>query len=300
MKIFCKELNKSFENKEDMFKALIENEKSIIDRKKSHIYNSEEWISKNGLKGLQIVSDQKSLDKTFIDAEKKIKIDSNYYYFVINSANYLDSHEDVHLDGNWNKTVKDKQGKVYFVWHHEFENPENILSFPEDVEMFTAKVSWSLLGKDYNGETYCLVFKISKDKIQSEKVIKWLEQNRKLQLSPRMRYVEILFCVNSENPEYAKQKKNYDDIFPLIVNKDEFVDEIDYFFGIKQSEIVMEASLLPFGSNSATAEIGKYQSENKEIEAVDNTSKEEPLEDTQNQSTVEVQEKRKSNLFIKI
>jgi len=282
--------DKEFATKDELFKELIENEKSIIDRKKSHIYNSEEWIAKNGIKGLQVISNQSQIEKAFTDAEKKIKFDSNYYYFAVNSANYLDSHEDVHLDGNWNKTAKDKQGKVYLIWCHEFENPENILAFPEDIEMFTAKVAWSLLNKPYEGETYCLVYKVLKSKIQSEKVSKWIDENRKLQLSVRMRYVEILFAVNSENPDYAKQKKNFDDIYPLIVNKDEFIDEIDYFFGIKQSEIVMESSFLPFGSNSATAEI----SENKE--AVIDTSKTEAEQSLQETEEIPT-EKRKLSII---
>jgi len=253
--IHCKELNKSFSTKDEMFKELIANEKSIIDRKKSHIYNSEEWIEKHGLKGLSIITDQALIEKAFNGTEKKIKFDNDYYYLVINSANYLDSHEDVHLDGNWNKTVKEKQGKIYFVWHHDFTKADNILAFPEDVEMFTDKIAWSYLGLPYDGDTYCLIYKILKTRIQNPKVADWLNEARKLQMSPRMRYTEILFCVNSDNPDYAKQKKNFDDIFPLIVNKSDFIDEIDYFYGIKQAENVYESSALPFGSNSATGQI---------------------------------------------
>ena len=81
--IYCKELNKEFESKSDLFKALVENESFIIDAKKSQVYKSFE-------KGLQVVSDQKTIEKAFNDSEKGIKFDSDYYYFVVNSANYLD------------------------------------------------------------------------------------------------------------------------------------------------------------------------------------------------------------------
>jgi hypothetical protein len=292
--IHCKTLNKSFSNKEEMFKELVANEKTILASKMAHIYNSEEWIAKNGIKGEQVITEQKEIEKAFEDAEKKIKFDNNYYYFVVNSANYLDSHEDVHLDGNWNKSVKDKQGKVWLIWHHEFGKVENIIGFPEDIESFTAKVAWTLLGKSYEGETYCLVYKILKTKIQSEKIKQWLEEGRKLQLSVRMRYREILFCMKSENPEYAKQNKNYNDIYPLIVNKDEFPDEIDYFFGIKQAENVLESSILPFGSNSATAEIST-QSETKEEQSKD-TLDNEQSDDTQKKVEIPT-EKRKLSII---
>lgn len=272
--IYCKELNKEFESKSDLFKALVENESFIIDAKKSQVYKSFE-------KGLQVVSDQKTIEKAFNDAEKGIKFDSDYYYFVVNSANYLDSHNDMHVDGNWNKSVKDQNGKVYLVWHHDFSKTENIIAFPEDIEMITSKVAWSLLGKSYEGETYSLIYKVKKDKIVNENVSKWLKEGRKLQLSVRMQYIKLETAFNSDDEDYSKQTENFNKYYPLIANKDEF-KEIEYFFIVKEAKNVMESSLLPFGSNSATAEIS--QTENKsEAEEIITSEQEEPSIDTQKQ-----------------
>jgi hypothetical protein len=55
--------------------------------------------------------------------------------------------------------------------------------------MFTAKIDWSLLGKDYEGSTYCLVYKCRKDKIQNQTIKGWIDAKRKLQLSVRIQYV---------------------------------------------------------------------------------------------------------------
>lgn len=269
--IYCKELNKEFESKADLFKALVENESFIIDAKKSQVYKSFE-------KGLQVVSDQNTIEKAFNDAEKGIKFDSDYYYFVVNSANYLDSHNDMHVDGNWNKSVKDQNGKVYLVWHHDFSKTENIIAFPEDIEMMTSKVAWNLLGKSYEGETYSLIYKVKKDKIVNENVSKWLKEGRKLQLSVRMQYIKLETAFNSDDSDYAKQTENYKKYYPLIANKDEF-KEIEYFFIVKEAKNVMESSLLPFGSNSATAEIS--QTENKSEADNITSEQEEPTEVTQ-------------------
>ena len=269
--IYCKELNKEFESKADLFKALVENESFIIDAKKSQVYKSFE-------KGLQVVSDQKTIEKAFNDSEKGIKFDSDYYYFVVNSANYLDSHNDMHVDGNWNKSVKDQNGKVYLVWHHDFSKTENIIAFPEDIEMITSKVAWSLLGKAYDGETYSLIYKVKKDKIVNENVSKWLKEGRKLQLSVRMQYIKLETAFNSDDEDYSKQTENYNKYYPLIANKDEF-KEIEYFFIVKEAKNVMESSLLPFGSNSATAEIS--QTENKSEADNITSEQEEPSIDTQ-------------------
>ena len=269
--IYCKELNKEFESKSDLFKALVENESFIIDAKKSQVYKSFE-------KGLQVVSDQKTIEKAFNDSEKGIKFDSDYYYFVVNSANYLDSHNDMHVDGNWNKSVKDQNGKVYLVWHHDFSKTENIIAFPEDIEMMTSKVAWSLLGKYYEGETYSLIYKVKKDKIVNENISKWLKEGRKLQLSVRMQYIKLETAFNSDDSDYAKQTENYQKYYPLIANKDEF-KQIEYFFIVKEAKNVMESSLLPFGSNSATAEIS--QTENKSEADNITSEQEEPSIDTQ-------------------
>lgn len=271
--IYCKELNKEFESKADLFKALVENESFIINAKKSQVYKSFE-------KGLQVVSDQKTIEKAFNDSEKGIKFDADYYYFVVNSANYLDSHNDMHVDGNWNKSVKDQNGKVYLVWHHDFSKTENIIAFPEDIEMMTSKVAWNLLGKSYEGETYSLIYKVKKDKIVNENVSKWLKEGRKLQLSVRMQYIKLETAFNSDDSDYAKQTENYNKYYPLIANKDEF-KQIEYFFIVKEAKNVMESSLLPFGSNSATAEIS--QTENKSEADNITSEQEEPSIDTQKQ-----------------
>jgi hypothetical protein len=270
MKIYCKELDKSFENKEQLFKALADNDKFIIDAKKSQVYKSFE-------KGLQVVTDQSSISKAFNDETKGIKFDNDYYYFVVNSANILDSHGDMHVDGNWNKSVKDQQGKVYLVFDHSLKR-NDIIAMPKDIEMLTAKVPFSLLGKNYEGESYSLIYKVAKDKIIDQTAKDWLEKGYDLQASVRMQYVKIETALNSTNPDYSKQKTIFDEYFPLIANKNDFNEEIDYFWVVKEAKNIMESSLVLFGSNQATGEI----SNNNKSEAENITpEKTEPSNDTQ-------------------
>ena len=258
MKIYCKELYKEFNSKEDLFKSLAENETFIHDAKKSQVYKSFE-------KGLQVITDQKQIEKAFDSTEKGIKFDSDYYYFVVNSANFLDSHSDIHVDGNWNKSVKDQQGKVYLVFDHSLKRSD-IIAMKKDVEMFTAKISWNMLGKEYEGETYSLIYKVKKDKIVNKEAKEWLEQGHELEASVRMQYVKIETAFNSTNPDYSKQKEVYDTYYPQIANKSDF-EEIEYFWVVKEAKNVMESSLVLFGSNSAT---GIVNNENKS-EAVEDT-----------------------------
>lgn len=269
--IYCKELNKKFESKSEMFKELFENKDLIIESKKAEIYKSID-------KGLKFVTDQKGIEKAFNnELNKELKFDSDYYYFVVNSANILDSHGDMHAEGNWEKTVKEQQGKVYLVFDHNLKRSE-IIAMRKDIEMFTAKVPFSLLGKDYEGETYSLIYKVKKDKIVNKEAKEWLEQGHELEASVRMQYVNIMTAFNTDEKEYAKQKETWDMYYPQIANKNEF-NEIDYFWVVKEAKNVYESSLVLFGSNSAT---GRIDSENKtEAEEITSEIKEEPTEVTQ-------------------
>ena len=268
-KIYCKELDREFNSKEELFKALAENETFIHDAKKSQVYKSFE-------KGLQVVTDQKQIEKAFDATEKGIKFDSDYHYFVVNSANFLDSHSDIHVDGNWNKSVKDQQGKVYLVFDHSLKRSD-IIAMKKDVEMFTAKISWNMLGKNYEGETYSLIYKVKKDKIVNKEAKEWLEQGHELEASVRMQYVKIETAFNSTNPDYSKQKEVYDTYYPQIANKEDF-EEIEYFWAVKEAKNVMESSLVLFGSNSAT---GIVNNENKSEAVEDTPETKEQSDDTQ-------------------
>jgi len=285
MKIYCKELKKSFDDKESMFKELAQSQELIIDAKKAEVYKSVE-------KGLQIVTSQNDIQKAIeSESNKGLKFDNDYYYFVVNSANILDSHDDMHVDGNWNQTVKSLQGKVYLVFDHSLKRGD-IIAMRKDIEMITAKIPFSLLGKSYDGETYCLIYKVAKNKIVNKEAKEWLEDGHELEASVRMQYVKIEPAYNSTNTEFSKQKATYDEYYPLIANKDDF-ESIEYFWVVKEAKNVYESSLVLFGSNSST---GMINNENKE-EAVDDTSEtKEQSQDTQTDANIQ----KKQNVFIKI
>lgn len=263
--------DKEFSTKEELFAELKANKDLIIDAKKSEIYKSCD-------KGQSIVS--KSLDLLqFSEQNKAIKIDDNFYYFAVNSTRILDSHDDLHVDGIWKKSVQEIQGKNYFVEDHELEISK-VITRKEHIEIFTAKVPFSLIGKPYQGNTEILVYKIAKNQIKNDKVKEWLESGDSIECSVRMQYVTILLALDSNNPEDATEKKNYDDYIDLIANKSDF-EYIPYFFVIKEAKNVKESSLVPFGSNSATGVV-----QNK-------IEKKEPTEVTQDttEPTIEVTQK---------
>lgn len=234
--------NKVFNSKTELFKALKENKDLIIESKKSEIYKSHE-------KGLSIVTNQNAITK-FSEATKSFEMDSNYYYFVVNSSNILDSHSDMHINGNWEKTVKEQQGKTYLIFDHELKRSE-IIAMKKDVSMFTAEIPFKAIGKDYDGNTYALIYKVKKDAIINNEAKNWLEKGHEFEASVRMQYMDIDLALDSDNSDDFKEKANFDTYFPFIANKSDY-EEIPYFWIVKQAKNVMESSLVMFGSNSAT------------------------------------------------
>jgi hypothetical protein len=266
--IVCKELNKSYESKELLFKDLQTNKQEILDFKKAQILKS---CDKDIATNFKPVLLSKSLEQI-----KSFEVDNDYYYIAVNSTNVLDSHSDLHVNGIWNKTVKEQQGKNYLVCDHKLE-VDKVIAKSKDVEMFTAEVPFSTIGKDYNGTTEVLIYKVAKDKIINTLIKEWLDSGDEIQASVRMQYVNIEMALNSTDKSDVNEKKVYDEYIDKIANKSEF-DSIDYFFVVKDAKNVRESSLVLFGSNNAT---GLIQENKEEAELITSEIKNEPTEVTQ-------------------
>ncbi len=258
--------NKSFANKDLAMKELKANKELIIEAKKAEIYKSCD-------KGLSVAVNQEAILKT-LGANKFITLDKDYYYFAVNTSNILDSHKDMHIDGNWDKTVKEQQGKVYLVFDHSLKR-NDVIAMKSDIEMFTAYIPFSLVGKSYSGETYALIYKVKKDKIVNAEAKEWLEKGYDFEASVRMQYMDIDLALNSDAQGDEKELANFNKYYPLIANKDDFED-IYYLWIVKQAKNVMESSLVLFGSNPATGTL-----EHKAEAEIITSENDEPLKDTQ-------------------
>jgi len=264
--IHCKELNKSFENKFQMFEALKNAKAFIVGEKKAQILKSYE-------KGLGV--NLKTIDPLkFSSASKGLMTDSNYHYIVVNTTKVLDSHGDLHQNGIWTKSVQEQQGKNYLVTDHEMKIA-NVVAKKENVEMFVAEIPFSALGKSYEGNTQALIYKVSKENIINDIAKEWLESGDDIEASVRMQYVNIDLAMNSEEKGDEEYLKRFNENINTIANKSEF-EEIDYFWTVSEAKNIGESSLVLRGSNSSTGLL-----DNQKGEPFQNTPAIEPSEDTQ-------------------
>ena len=269
--IVCKELDKSFETKEELFKALKENKEKIIGIKKKTIYTGYNVTSPESSK--QVVSNSQIKLKSINEsANKELFKDDSYYYFAVNTTNVLDSHNDLHVKGIWNRSAKLQSGKNYLVDTHSL-TIKDVIAYPEDIEIFVAEIPFKSIGKDYEGNTEALIYKVSKESIVGDGIKEAIKKGKTMQASVKMQYVQMEIAMKSEAKEDEKEFKTYNEYVGQIANISEFKEEPLYFFVQKEAKNIHESSLVPFGSNSATGQI-------KVAPSKDTQPKEETVKDT--------------------
>jgi len=259
--MICKELNKEFKTDAELFKALRENKEHIIAQKKAQVYKSLD-------KGTSIKARPIKLNEQI----KGVELDDNHYYIVVNSTNILDSHKDLHVKGIWKKTAKEQDRKNYLVDTHVI-SLNTTIARKENVEILIATVPFSSIGKDYQGDTEVLIYKIAKDKIVSPLAKEWLDSGDDIEASVRMQYVKIELAMNSLAKEDKKEKQNFESYSKEIANKDDF-EEIKYFWIVKEAKNKQESSLVLFGSNATTGQFKEPSADtHKEVAKALQTSK---------------------------
>ena len=243
--MICKELNKEYSSKEELFEDLKANKELIIREKKSQIFKSCDKGSAVGVKPLKI------------DALKGVDMDDNFHYIAVNTTNVLDSHGDLHVKGLWNKSVKDQQGKNYLVTDHKMEL-SNVVAKKENIEMFVSDIAYSSINKSFDGSTQALIYKVAKSDIINPLAKEWLESKSDIEASVRMQYVNVELAMNSTAKSDKEEKKVFDTYINEVANKGDF-EEIDYFWVVKEAKNIGESSLVLAGSNGATGIINEAE-----------------------------------------
>lgn len=236
-KIKCREFPEiEFKTREEMFAHIKANIETVFALKRAQIKNSDSLPSSMSMREPETMKGN-GLEKGFI-------------YPVINTTLYMDSHNDVHLNGIWDISARDKSRKTFYLADHKLET-SGIIAFPEDVEVFVKEMSWRSLGANYTGKTQALMFKVSEKKIRNEMARQIIDERIKIEHSIRMRYIKMFFAVDSDSPDYKQEKVNFDKYVGDIINSDR-AKENGYFFGIEEAEIYKEGSMVIAGSNDIT------------------------------------------------
>ena len=157
--IYCQEFpNKEFNSKEDLFKALIENKKELVSIKKSTTKNADSVSFGYLDTSIKIDTNKEDVENQLKNPETlNVKV-------VINTTNFLDSHNDLHVDGIWNKSIKDN---VTFLHLQEHERGfDKVIT--DNAKGYVQSIAWKKLGLPYEGKTEALIFESTIDKKRNE------------------------------------------------------------------------------------------------------------------------------------
>lgn len=237
--IFCRELNKEFAEKSEMFIELKANKDKIIGLKKANFKESDP---------VSYIIKSSEVSKVAEDGEV-VGIGS-YIYAVINTTNYYDSCGDVHLDGIWDNSIKDQKGKLYYVINHDLKLG-SVIAYPNDVEASVQTLKWSNLGLDFSGNTQALIFKAKLTEATNKDALSAIVTKQDIQNSVRMGYISMTLCINDKSEDFKQEYANYLKYLEIIANKQD-AEDAGYFWAIGEAKIIKEGSAVLFGANDAT------------------------------------------------
>lgn len=252
--IFCKELDKTFNSKDELFLGIRNNKNLLYTQKKAQTKEADSCIFNCSLSNKQISN--KSEGST--EDVKVIKVSSS-----INTIGILDSHGDVHLQGIWNKSVNE-QKNLLLIKEHKMSF-ENVIS--DKVKASVQIKTWKELGYDADGTTEVLVFDSEIEKDRNEYMFTQYRKGRVKEHSVGMRYVKYLLAMDSDSEYDQEEKEIWDNYIDKIINRED-AEERGYFWAVKEAKII-EGSAVVRGSNPITPTL---LVEDKNIEAVINTS----------------------------
>lgn len=193
---------------------------------------------------------------------------------VINTTGFLDSHDDVHIKGIWNKSVKELKYPMHLQEHKlAFDK---IIADGDEVKVSVQDITWKELGYSYSGSTDALVFdstiSIKRNSFMAEQYQNGYVKNH----SVGMQYVKLFLAVNDER--YKEEFATWNQYIDQVANKEE-AEERGYFWAVTEAKII-EGSAVPIGSNTATPTLEVKEAEKITSEII------EPPQGTQRKSTI--------------
>ncbi len=251
-----------FQSVKEKIDFLVKNKEVLKNQKKSAIKRGDSIITaiSCGPSGLKL-SNKTSKEDSLVSSE--MNEDVLLVKAVINTTWLMDSHDDVHADGLWTKSLKENK-RIMHVQEHKTNEFDKIISSGSDLKASVKKYTWKELGYDIEGETEALLFesKVRKDRnvfMHNQYKNNWVDNH-----SVGMQYVKLFLAVNDK--DYKEEKSLWDANIDKVANKEDAVDR-GYFWLVTEAKVI-EGSAVPNGSNWITPTDSVSSSSDKEEEEV--------------------------------
>ena len=231
-----------FKTNKEIIAFIVKNKSELIAQKKSVVKHSDGF---SFLGNANVIYNKKEAHK----ANEPIENPANdlKVLAVINTTNWMDGHEDVHIPGLWTKTLQENKSNMH-VQEHKSNEFSKIISSGTDLNASAINTTWKELGYDIEGTTQALMFdstvRKSRNKYMHEQYSKGYVTNH----SVGMRYVKLVMCVNDS--DYGAEFEAWEKYIDQVTNK-ETAEENGYFWAVTEAKLI-EGSAVPSGSNPMT------------------------------------------------
>lgn len=237
----------TFATKKELYKFLSTNRDKLIAQKKAVIKHADCPVI---VKPVFVIDPaRKAANKAADTAIELVKQDSIKVVCVINTTNFLDSHNDLHIPGLWNRSLS--QNKMIMHLQEHNMKFDKVIADGEQLKAYVKPFKWSELGYSYEGETEALVFESEILRKRNEYMFEQYANGWVKNHSVGMYYVKMDFAINDE--EWPNEYDAWNKYYPVIANK-EAADERGYFWYVTEAKCV-EGSAVPIGSNACTPTI---------------------------------------------
>jgi hypothetical protein len=179
--------------------------------------------------------------------ERNLPLDTDeavYRTIIANTYNYMDSHDDVHLNNVFKKSLEETK-KLFLLHDHKFEVTAQIGNIKRAYEQEGRFIYYG-----YNSplDTQALLLDVEIERSKNELVFNEYANHEINQHSVGMYYVKIDLAIDNQDDKeaYALYRK----YLPQIGNADE-VEKQGYFFAVQEAKL-KETSAVLLGSNPLT------------------------------------------------
>ena len=226
-----------FLDKKQLFEFLVANKSRIIAAKKAVMKCADPVIMPEG----------SSL--TAIKSESEGSADELQAKVVINTTNLMDSHDDVHIPGLWNKSLRENRNMMH-LQEHEMKFA-SIISDGVDLKAYVQDMTWKELGQKFTGSTQALVFDSTVKMSRNAYMFGQYKSGNVRNHSVGMVYVKLEMAIN--DPDFKDEYSTWKKYIDQVANRDQ-AEAKGYFFPVLEAKII-EGSAVPVGSNWVTPTI---------------------------------------------
>ena len=245
-----------FVTKKEYYGYLVKNKAELINFKKATLKHTDAFL-------LSIENNAEATNK-MLCTNHKDDIEKGVIRRTIigNTYNWMDSSDDVLLDGCFKKSIEENFKNIFHLHDHQYQVDAKV---GKPCSIYEKKCNWTDLGILKNGMTECLMMDSDIYEDYNKKIFKQYINNEILQHSVGMNYIKIELAINDseEKEEYAVWLKH----IGKIGNIDKVMEQ-GYFWAVSEGKL-REISCVLVGANELTPTIDNKKEKNICLEIKD-------------------------------